>query len=588
MFKFLSKHLTAILLTILLFLSRKYFMLKKFLCIFAVLCALLPSYKALSENIDNLFEIPFENTQTTHMPFKVSESFQNNTLTYEFILEGGSYLYKDAFKVSGDGFNYTLKFNKSPQIHATANESHEVFYNNVKVYLKILNAKKDAKLTLNYQGCSQDGICYPVQSLYKTLPYIKGSFESFSIKDLSKTDPSSLFLGIDDSLILTLLLSFILGITLDLTPCVLPMLAVFSAMITGSKSKNFTASLLLNLSYLLGIALTYTAVGFVFAKFGASAQSYLQHPAVIIFISLLFIILSLDCMGIISLKMPDKYNRYLQEKISRNPSGKLWSSFLFGVLSAFLATPCTSAPLAGALLYVATSGNLIKGTLLFLFIGLGMGFPLVIIGLFGNRGIFKLGRFAKVIRNLLALPLIIGAYYLSRHLLGSYQDFVAGLLTSFCFGYTAYLLLENLGDLKKKQVLTLSFASFAAGFILYVNSAVHQDENTLPNGFIQVKNSDDLMVCQKERCLITFSAKWCSNCHKLDNDIYANAEFKKLALGYKKFRVDLTTQDDPKIKQLINTYELIGVPTLIITNDKGDIVNKRIGLFNLEDLKKDL
>lgn len=547
-----------------------------------ILCFTLPLLfiaKIDASEIDNLFDLSSGIQQ--QLPYQGYGYIKDDKAIFSFTIETGAYLYKKSFKVSGDDFIYEISFDKQPVKIKDALGEHEVFFDKVNVNIKILQAKPNAVLSLAYQGCDRNGICYP-QSISKIkLPEIQNDLQA------SLANQESFFnQNLEDNILLTLLLSFLLGISLDLTPCVLPMLAIFSAMIIGTKSKNLKDSLILNLTYIFALALTYTVIGFIFAYFGMASQGFFQHPLTLVAISFLFIILALDCMEILSIKMPKAFNLYLQNKMANQKRGSLSSAFVFGVFSALLATPCTSAPLAGALLYVTTQGNQILGSLLFLSLGLGMGFPLLLIGLFGRNFIGSFGRFGKIIRNLLALPLVFTAFYLSSHLLGNFYTVILTFLIAFSIAYISFVMLKNSAKLQKKRQILITFIAFFLSFIL-VFPFIEQDKK-LPEGFITISKLSDLDTYKGQNLLLTFSAQWCANCHALDKDIYSSNEFKEQTDNVKLIRIDVTNQNDPQISELIKYYQIIGVPTYIIIDQNGDIKAKHVGQFKFSKLKADL
>lgn len=558
-------------------------MLKKLLFILALINLNLPYAAYAQSEMEALFNIPIESQQ--NLPYKAYSYVKDDCAFFEFTIDKGAWIYADSLKVTGTGFNYNLSFNKKSESHSDALGTREVFYDNLQVKVEILQAQADALLTLSYQGCDAQGICYPQSESSVPLPQIESTAQSLT--DTPKSEENNTFgFNIDDNVLLALLISFLLGIGLDLTPCVLPMLAIFSAMITGSKSHSLKDSLILNLSYVVGLALTYTVIGFIFANFGLAAQGLLQHPLTLACISALFIFLALDCMELVTLKLPSRFNLYIQNKITSSKRGSISSALSFGMLSALLATPCTSAPLAGALLYVTTQGNLLIGTLLFLCIGLGMGLPLVLVGIFG-RGLFNgVGRFSKLIRNLLAIPLFLAAFYMSSHLLGALYPYIKAATLALCLAYALFISLKNLKGVHNQVNILLAIVIFALGFNLSLYML--KPQASMPEGFIAAHNLEDLKICKAKRCLLTFSAAWCANCHSLDDKIYKGPDFKSLSADIVPIRIDVTDQNDPKIQAFINKYHLIGVPTYILTDNSENIIAKHIGLFDLETLKQDL
>ncbi len=559
-------------------------MLKKLIIILNILLCFSIPQAISSDDLDNLFKIPgikgSINTELKNaQPFLVKKEYKDKKAIFNFTLAKGAYLYKDAFKVSGSNIQASISFNKNAEILSDELGEKEVFFGNLNVTVNIINAPNGGILYLTYQGCDAQGICYPKAKENIAIDVVENNIALLS----SAPPQKSLFSNLDQNLLLTLFLSFILGISLDLTPCVLPMLAIFSTMITGSKHKSFSNTLILNLCYLLGLCLTYTILGFVFAHFGLAAQAFLQHPYVIMALCAIFIYFSLDCMEVIKLKLPSHFNNFLTKKLSNQEQGKISSAFIFGLISALLSTPCTSAPLAGALLYVMQSGNILNGSLLFLFIGLGMGLPLVFIGVFGQRYLPRVGRFSVIIRRLMAIALLAMAYYISLHLLGNYKHLVLCLLIAFCCSYILFSLFNVTNkktNLKFLSTLCVGLTAFVLSFYLIESS------ERIPPGFTLIKKPQELSICKDKPCLITFSAQWCSNCHSLDKNIYGSEEFSLKARKSKiiTLRVDMTKPDTKHNKEFTKLFNLIGVPTYVLLDSKGQFVKSDIGIFEKESL----
>ena len=553
-------------------------MLKKIILCLALTIIFITRVNA-SDEIDKLFDLSSDSQQ--HLPYQGYGYIENDKAIFSFTIEPGAYLYQNSFKVSGNDVIYEMSFDKPPAKIKDALGEHEVFFDNVNVSIKILKSNANDILSLAYQGCDHNGICYPQNISKIKLPKIDGYLQS-----ASKNQDNFFNQHFEDNIILTLLLSFLLGISLDLTPCVLPMLAIFSAMITGVKSSNLKDSLILNFTYVLALAFTYTIIGFIFAHFGMLSQGFFQHPVTLLLISCLFIVLALDCMEVLKIKIPSNFNLYLQNKIAKQKRGTLSSAFVFGILSALLATPCTSAPLAGALLYVTTQGNQLLGSLLFLSLGLGMGFPLLLIGVFGRNFLVSFGSFGKIIRNLLAIPLVLTAFYLISHLLGDSYTFILAAVIAFSCAYFIFVILKNKADCSKKLQILITAGIFCLSFLLSL-PFIEQEEK-LPDGFIAISKLSDLDAYKDQNLLLTFSAQWCANCHALDKEIYSSKEFKEIISNVKPIRIDVTDQNNPLTSELIKHYKIIGVPTYIIIDNTGKITAKQIGLFNFNKLKADL
>ena len=206
---------------------------------------------------------------------------------------------------------------------------------------------------------------------------------------------------------------FVLGVGLAFTPCVLPMLPLLSAIVIGNQQRpNSLKALLLSLTYVQGMALTYTSLGLIVAAIGLPFQIALQSPPVLIGLAILFTLLAASMFGLFEIRLPNAWQQKLNALSQKQSGGAFGSVFIMGIIAGLVASPCTSAPLSGALLYVAQSGDLFTGGLALYLLALGMGIPLVLITLFGNKILPKSGDWLLKVKTafgfvMLALPIFL-------------------------------------------------------------------------------------------------------------------------------------------------------------------------------------
>lgn len=377
-----------------------------------------------------------------------------------------------------------------------------------------------------------------------------------------------------------LLLALLLGAALDLTPCVFPMLTIYSATILGREFVSKAHSIRLNGSYLTGLALTYCIAGIIFSVIGVAAHAFLQHPVSVIVMAAALVVFALDCMGIITLKVPLLFNNKLQNKINAQKEGTATKAFIFGALSALITTPCTSVPLAGALIYVMNTNSLLKGSLLFLAIGIGMGLPLVLIGFFGNKFLSTFKGKGQIIRNLLAIPLLIAAVYVTEHLYQEYAAYVKSLVYAFCASYLIYTLKDLL---KLKAPATICVLVF-----ILLSNIFYKMTETVEVPFTDIENVSMLENYKGKKVLLTIGADWCSNCHALDRQLYATDEFKKAMENVVLLRYDFTNPDSQASKDAALKFRLVGVPFAAVIDEDQNVVKTFTGGVSLEEIKEAL
>ena len=593
-------------------------------------CFLTSNAASADDSFDDLFKMPevkTENHIVATVPFTSTCAYDEPAkIKCKLNLKAGSYIYKDSVQVVSSDAKAILSSIPDGIEHTDLNGNSKIIDKSFEVKITLLKASKENVISLLYRGCDSAGICYPEQKtnfvITKDVDATKDELLNAGNSDkaestdntsrsnltgntteqtyapenktdrnlsstgamaLSSTDNNnaqnqhSLF-NKSDSFLLILFLCLIFGAALDLTPCVLPMLSIYSATILGGKFENTAHAFKQNLSYLLGLALTYCVLGLIFAQVGVAAHGILQHPLSLIIMASLLLIFAFDCMGAIHLKVPSCLNAKLEKTISRQKSGTLKKAFVFGSLSALIATPCTSAPLAGALIYVISTNSIVKGMLMFLFIGIGMGVPLLIIGTFGSRFLNFFRGKGNVVKNLLAIPLILGSYFIVKHLFGALDEYIEPFVYALCTAYAVGILLHSR---KLSIILTSSLATFFVifSFIFFVA------ENTQKLPFTYEQSYENLSSYKGQKVLITVSADWCSNCHELDKTIYATGAFKEASKDLKLIRFDFTKPDTDDNLKLAKKLSIVGVPFVALIDENGKVKGSFTGDVTLSELK---
>ena len=595
------------------------------------------------------------------LPFELHTEQQGNVLRLNFSLRGQSYLYQNSLSLMAVDKGVIFAAPQLPPStqHTDALGTAEVFFSELSLEIPLLQGKTGQRLRLSYQGCDEDGICYPPQRVNielteditapneealingKTLWAATGMPKSnpnteFSERNAGQQDSTdaesvldqdeemswgdfdliteenysnALSKTIADNLVIGMLLCFVLGLGLDLTPCVLPMLPIFSAMIIGNAKQTSTKDtqsgtnttntksgrrwgvlLLQNSAYALGLSITYTILGLLMSLLGSSLHSVLQSPTVLIIIAVLLLICALACADVIELQVPSAITSKLQKRISVLNTSNFYGAFMLGALSALIASPCTSAPLAGALLYVMQNGNLWVGGLSFFAIGLGMATPLLIIGIFGSKFLQRSSFIGDLVRRLLVIILLITAYYLVEHLLGRFELLVSSLLV---YIITLYVLASIGTYIRKRQInmmitLMLAVVSLIPTYFAFGYLENHQLQKSYEQ-FTLVKDLEQFdHVTQNEYSYVVFTAKWCTNCKFMENTIYSQPDFLENTDNIKLVVVDITDAQDPNIHDIMKRYQIIGVPFYMTLNAEGQILHSQLGLSPKKQVLKSL
>ncbi len=535
------------------------------------------STQASPNDLKELFAIPNASEETARLtPFSANCSMSDNIIECAISIKGRAYIYKNSIRISSQkGTARILPLPRGIR-HEDFNGDSYIFKRDLKIKAEVINASKGDVFVISYQGCDEDGICYPpAAQKIECTSKIEGNAESLE----DRLTDNNIFKR-TENFMLVLLLCLLFGAALDFTPCVLPMVSIYSATIIGSKFVSGRHNLRQNTSYTLGLALAFGLLGLIFANIGVAAHSILQHPAALIIMSLLLLIFAIDCSGLITIKTPNLLNNYMQRSISKQRDGSTLKAFLIGVFSAIVATPCTSAPLAGALIYVITTNSVFKGMIMFIFIGIGMALPIVMVGIFGSRFIARFKDHSKQIRRLFVIPLLIGAYLISAHLLGKYNQIIGAFVYSFC---AAYLLGVLLKSKKVSYIILSSFACFSFVYVIAYNSISY---NSINENFTVVKKFSDLERYRGKKIMVTVSADWCTNCHVLDQTLYKSPEFEKLTKDITLLRYDLTDPASDDNKELSESLGIVGVPFMALIDEEGHIISSYTGSVSAPRLKR--
>jgi thiol:disulfide interchange protein DsbD len=462
----------------------------------------------------------------------------------------------------------------------------------------------DQTITVTYQGCWEGGICYPPVKQTVELPVVPLAAEinKSSVKENpSPQESSTTFTSEQDQfakalagkeISVVLVLFFLAGLALSLTPCVFPMIPILSGVIVGRGERLTTQKAFgLSLVYVLAMALTYTVIGVVAGLFGANLQIAFQNPWVIGLFSALFVALAFSMFGFYQLQMPSSVQTWLSRG-SDQRSGRWVGVAIMGVLSALIVGPCMAAPLAGALIYIGQTGDPVLGGLALFSLSMGMGLPLLIVGTSAGRYLPKAGVWMDAVKSgfgvlllfmavwmldrivpvtitmlLMAVILIVSAIYLKAletlpHSAGGWQRFWKGIGVLFML-YGIALLVGVLSDSKS---LTQPLKALAGESV----KAVEVTPAVTVTTPAQLEATLADLRQQGKPAMLDFYADWCISCKELEWGTFQADSvvpwFDKVHL----VRIDVTDNTDAA-KALIKTYEIYGPPALFFYNSAGEL-----------------
>lgn len=497
--------------------------------------------------------------------------FQQNQhdLTLNWQVKEGYYLYRKQVSITPAQASVGA-------LQMPAGEWHEdEFYGKSEIYRQRLivpvtvnQADKGATLTVTYQGCADAGFCYPPETKVVPLSEVKAAAAVSPLPSDEKSEDRV-------DLPFSALWAFLIGIGIAFTPCVLPMYPLISGIVLGGKQRLSTArALLLALIYVQGMALTYTALGLVVAAAGLQFQAALQHPYVLIGLSAIFILLALSMFGLFTLQLPSSLQTRLTLMSNRQQGGSAGGVFAMGAIAGLICSPCTTAPLSAILLYIAQSGNMwLGGGTLYLY-ALGMGLPLILVTVFGNRLLPKSGPWMETVKTAFGFVILALPVFLLERIIGDVWGMRLWAMLGVAFFTWAFIV--SLGA-KKAWMRLVQILLLAAALVSVrplqdwaFGSPVGQTQAHL--NFIQIKNVDELssalVQAKGKPVMLDLYADWCVACKEFEKYTFSDPQVQNALKETVLLQANVTAnkaQDKALLKQL----NVLGLPTILFFNQQG-------------------
>lgn len=534
----------------------------------------------------------FNEVLLRNLPYTVSSSYDANNpdiITFNFHFEQNSYIYKDSVKlVYPDDVVAVLLDLPQGIEYEDSQGKHIIFKYDFSVKAQIVKSRQGQFLHISYQGCNDKGICYPAMKTGAVMPNVSNEGLSLvpksGFEDLQEEDQLTLLLN--HNFTLAMMFSVAMGVLLNLTPCVIVLLPIFSAMISGHRSHSMGYAVAVNGAYTMGLSLSYMCLGLLLSVLGANMQIFLQHPAVLYAMAIILVACAASSAGLFSVNPPQRVMQGVQNTMARQSRGTVFSAFLFGVLSSVLTTPCTSAPLAGIVLYILQDGDVLRGSLSFFAVGLGMALPLFFIGIFGVNYLDKLKRQSVLVKKIVASMLLGLAYYLIKDHLGRLHQMVFIVLIFFISTFILFELFSNLSQNKSSNLITsLSCAMLiCAGLYSFTGG---DEEAQSQSSFTTITRMSDLSQFRGQKVYLHFTANWCTNCHAMREGVYDSPEFQDLARNnnVKLLEFDITDVENEDVQDMLQRFQIIGVPYFLLLDEQGEVLGKGVGFKSFEDIK---
>ena len=447
---------------------------------------------------------------------------------------------------------------------------------------------QDKSLILSYQGCAEDGICYPPQT--KSIDFRESSGEPLSetLTILERVKGQNSFF--------LLLIFFSFGVLLSLTPCVLPMLPILSGILvgqTGKSRKNNQTKL--SIVYVFGMASTYSLLGLFVSLAGYRLQVLFQSPWIVLCFAGLFFVFGAAMFGVISIQIPATLSRRL-DSISRHQKGGTYSGvFVMGILSALIVGPCVAPPLAAALTLVSQADSLIVGAASLFFMGLGMGVPLIALGASASYILPKAGPWMRQINELFGIVFFgVGIWFLGR-IVSSVFVFSLWAILGLMFLYWVMLRAGLISKIvpvgvNKRVTFVLVFSLIAILYFWFVhtdglggnNSQSESDSSRsqFSENYLLISDIDDLKqklsTIQDDRiAMLELYADWCIECIRLEKNVLSHPEVSARLSNVELLRIDLT-KNSSENQSFLEEFGLFGPPALLFFSRGQEDTRARI------------
>lgn len=602
--------------------------LMRFFFLLLVTLLTVPVKAATNNVLGDLLGPPQQTFLPVDQAFVFDFDQQGSTLFVGWDIAPDYYLYKKKIEIIAKGAN--IQVGDSGRGEIIEDEffgKTEVFFNSASVISKLSNVTEGAVVKVRYQGCAKAGLCYPPEVISIPLSVISGAQvknvdqnnttdeaataqSTFAALNEPATEPTT---NSDDTekeltfteqlasqgLITNLLIFFVVGVGLAFTPCVFPMFPILSSLIAGQQNLSTKKAFALSFVYIQGMAVTYAALGLVVAALGGQVQGYLQHPFVLVSFSLLFVLLAMSMFGWYEIKLPSSMMSKLTQVSNNQKGGNYVGVFLMGVLSGLIASPCTTAPLSAALLFVAQSGDYLVGGLTLYVLSLGMGLPLLLLGTSGGKLLPKAGGWMEQVKTLFGFVMLVVPLILLERLISA--DIILLMAGVLALATALYLHHWQSSQTQSKLKTVLWFAAtllVMTGFTLTKNyfwpvQAVQVSSQS--NEFKKVADLAELKeaVAQASNegrmVMVDLYADWCVACKEFEHYTFPDAKVQSEFSHYQLIQVDLTNSDNKTI-ELMEEYTVFGLPSILFFNTQGkELTTQRVtGFLNAEDFAKHL
>ncbi len=468
----------------------------------------------------------------------------------------------------------------------------EIYTGAVSVPIALSQHASSFILKVQYQGCSDGGFCYPpmqknlqVNVNTQSITELNTPPATFTMTALL-THQQSVQALLGTQSISSLLLIFVgIGLLLSLTPCVLPMIPILTGIIIGQKNSVTTRkAFLLSLTYVFGSAIAYAMAGVAAAAMGSSLQVWLQKPLIIALISGLFVLLALSLFGCYQLTLPKRWQRTLLGWSNQQQRGSYVGVFLMGSLSALIVSPCVTAPLVGVLLYIAQTGDRFLGASALFAMGVGMGIPLLLIGVSAGKWLPKAGPWMEGVKKIFGLLMLAMALWLLSRIVSTTVIIMLALLMLLgILIYVGIVLSFNFRRMRYVPVMVLSLFGIAVVGAIQLPAPLSKwmpknESRLVASTFTVVPNvsafQKQLMLARArgKPVILDFYADWCESCVTMDKQVFNAKEVQNVLNNYVLLRADLSANNEAD-QAMLTYFHVIAPPTVLFFDASGNEQN---------------
>jgi len=378
-----------------------------------------------------------------------------------------------------------------------------------------------------------------------------------------------------------ILLAFLGGIGLSLTPCVYPLIPITISVVGAASGKSKLAGLRNSLVYVLGISLTYSVLGVAAASSGEVLGAWTQHPAVYLFLAAVFVLVAGAMLNLYVLQIPSSWAQTWQTKLRGR--GGVAGVFVVGLLSGLVATPCIAPVLFGLMAYIFQTGNRLKGFLMFFVLAWGMGVPLLVLGTFTGllESLPRSGAWMEAVKRFFAVCFLgLAIYFVGKSGIVPafwYRALVAAFLATTSVFVGAFDSLDARSGWLERAKKALGLLLLACAIGVLVAPALSVRQQAVPEAGIQWIDSEQRGLAlageQGKPVMMDFWAEWCAPCLKMDAVTFRDARVVQESARFVCVKIDGTDPNSEEINRLTRKYNLWGFPFIVFISSDGEVLS---------------